>query len=217
MNKKGGKLVKIKEKERKKNFQYGERALVRALKSGEEWAYEYLYERYAPQIGSIARSYLGQDDVEDVIQEVMIRIYKGIKNFRGESKLSTWIHSIAVNVCKDMVSKKSRNLEIKTSFSEGGDDEEDMDMSHLAHTEENVMKKAISSVVYEHIMKALDKLSPEDRLLIKLRDVDGLSYEEIARIMNKPVGTVKSRLHYAREKLRRILEGGGKDVERGSE
>ncbi len=186
-------------------------AFIEALKRGEEWAYEKLYDEYAPRIGSIAKSYLGYDDVDDVVQEVMMRIYKGIRKFRGDSKLSTWIHRIAVNVCKDILSKKKKRKEILTSFSE---DEEETDYSFLAYSDDNALAETIEEINHERIMEALKKLSPENRLLIKLRDVDGLSYDEISKIMRKPIGTVKSRLHYARKKLRELIEGGTKDVGR---
>lgn len=78
---------------------------MEALKKKENWAYELLYREFAPKIGSIAKSYLNTDDVDDVVQDVFVRIFKGIKKFRGDSKLSTWIYRIAVNVCKDYLQK----------------------------------------------------------------------------------------------------------------
>jgi RNA polymerase sigma-70 factor (ECF subfamily) len=189
-----------------------EGSFVKALKRGEEWAYERLYSEYAPKIGGIAKSYLGYDDVEDVVQEVMMRIYKGIKKFRGDSKLSTWIHRIAVNVCKDYLEKRNRRKEILTSFPE--DNEEENMVAEHPSVENNVVEEVVNEMNHEKIMNLMNKLSEENRLLIKLRDIDGKSYEEIAEMLGKPVGTVKSRLHYARKKLRELLEGGVKDVER---
>ncbi len=199
--------VKTKEGEDEKNF-------IEALKRGEEWAYERLYDEYAPRVGGIAKSYLGYDDVDDIVQEVMMRIFKGIKNFRGDSKLSTWIHRIAVNVCKDALNKRKKKKEVFTSFIE---DDEEEGYSYVAFEDSSLVEEAIEEMNYNSIMKALEKLSPENRLLIKLRDIDGMSYEEIAKIIGKPVGTVKSRLHYARKKLKELVEGGGKDVGRQSE
>ncbi len=185
-----------------------EHEFVKALKKGENWAYEKLYEDFAPLVGSIARSFLRQDDVEDIIQEVMIRVYKGIKKFRGDSKLSTWIHRIAVNVCKDALSRRKRRNEFLVSFTES-DENDDKDTSYIAFTQEDVISEVLNEMNYKKILSALEKLSPENRLLIQLRDIEGLSYEEIAEIMNKPIGTVKSRLHYARKKLKELTEGGG--------
>ena len=184
-----------------------EKQLVEALKRGEKWAYERLYNEYAPRIGSIAKSFLGVDDVDDVVQEVMIRIFKGIKKFRGDSQLSTWIHKITVNVCKDILMKYKKRKEILTDFSESEEKP-----YHQPKALEDVFRDTFSEITVEKVLKAIEKLSPEDRLLIKLRDVDGLSYEEISKIIGKPLGTVKSRLHYARKRLREILEEGEKNV-----
>ena len=189
-----------------------EEKFVKALKKGEEWAYERLYSEYAPRIGGIAKAYLGHDDVEDVVQEVMMRIFKGIKKFRGDSKLSTWIHRIAVNVCKDALEKRKRMREVLTSFSEDDEDDEKLYVHPVSSSD--VVEEALEEMEYERLVQAIEKLSEENRLLIKLRDIDGMSYEEIAKIMGKPVGTIKSRLHYARKKLRELVEGGKEGVER---
>ncbi len=138
-----------------------EQKLIESLKRADSRAYDELYREYVEKIGGIARSYLGVDDVEDVIQEVFIKVYKNIKKFRGDSSLSTWIYRITVNVCKDMLGKKHRRKEILTSFGEEDDDEKNT------------------------IREPADELQPS---------------------MDKPVGTVKSRLHYARERLKGILE-----------
>lgn len=176
--------------------------LIEGLRRGDEKAFRTLYREYAGKIGSIARSYIGLDDVDDVVQDVMLRIFKSIKKFKGDSKLSTWIYRIAINVCKDYLARYKRRSEILTDFTE---DEEHPTQHPISEIDTEV--SATGELEYERIMDALDKLSPEDRLLIKLRDVDGLSYEEISKIVSKPVGSVKSSLHYARKRLKRLLEG----------
>jgi RNA polymerase sigma-70 factor (ECF subfamily) len=182
-----------------------EKKLVEALKKKENWAYELLYREFAPKIGSIAKSYLNTDDVDDVVQDVFVRIFKGIKKFRGDSKLSTWIYRIAVNVCKDYLQKYKKRNEFLTDFQES-DNEDEIYIQPQAR--ENVLEEVLRSITAEKVQEALEKLSPEDRLLIKLRDIDGLSYEEIASVLQKPVGTVKSRLHYARKRLGKLLKEG---------
>ncbi len=177
--------------------------LIRDLKKGKAEAYEKLYAQHVNRIGRIAKSYLGVDDVEDVVQEVFIRVYKNIKKFRGDSSLSTWIYRITVNVCKDMRAKKHRKKEILTSFGLEEDDEK----SFLEPVEENKPSdELLKEISAEEIRRAIEALSQEDRLLITLREIEDMSYAEIAEVVEKPVGTVKSRLHYAREKLRAILE-----------
>jgi RNA polymerase sigma-70 factor (ECF subfamily) len=183
-----------------------EKKLVEALKRKEDWAYEILYREFAPKIGSIAKSFLNTDDVDDVVQDVFLRIFKGIKKFRGDSKLSTWIYRIAVNVCKDYLQKYKKRNEFLTDFQEKDNEEE---IYIQPEAKEDVFDEVLRSITAERVQKALEKLSPEDRLLIKLRDIDGLSYEEIASVLQKPVGTVKSRLHYARKRLGSLLKEGG--------
>ncbi|HEY8541437.1 MAG TPA: sigma-70 family RNA polymerase sigma factor [Pseudothermotoga sp.] len=175
--------------------------LLRGLRRSEDWAYRWLYREYAGKIGSVARAYLGADDVDDVVQEVMLRIFKGVRKFKGDSKLSTWIYRIAINVCKDYLSKYKKRNEVLTDFTE---DEE----STVLHpvSESDTILQATGEIEYEKIMDAIEKLSADDRLLIKLRDVDGLSYEEISQIVDKPIGSVKSSLHYARKRLKKLLE-----------
>lgn len=175
---------------------------LRGLKRGENWAYRILYNEYAGRIGSVARTYLGADDVDDVVQEVILRIFKGIKRFKGDSKLSTWIYKISVNVCRDYLARYKRRNEILTDFAE----DEEGSLPHPV-SESNTFLETAGEIEYERIMELIEKLSPEDRLLIKLRDIDGLSYEEISQVIDKPVGSVKSSLHYARKRLRKLLEG----------
>lgn len=174
---------------------------LKGLRRGEDWAYRWLYQEYAGKIGSVARAYLGADDVDDVVQEVMLRVFKGVRKFKGDSKLSTWIYRITINVCKDYLSKYKRRNEVLTDFAE----DEEGTVPHPV-SESDTILQATEEIAYEKIMDAIEKLSSDDRLLIKLRDVDGLSYEEISQIVDKPVGSVKSSLHYARKRLKKLLE-----------
>jgi RNA polymerase sigma-70 factor (ECF subfamily) len=178
--------------------------LIKELKKGRPEAYEKLYAQHVRRIGRIAKSYLGVDDVEDVIQEVFIKIYKNIKKFRGDSSLSTWIYRITVNVCKDMLAKKHRKKEILTSF--GLEEEEEKSFPEPIE-EIKPSDEFLKEVSAEEIHKAIETLSQDDRLLITLREIEGMSYTEIADVVGKPIGTVKSKLHYARERLKEILEG----------
>ncbi len=185
---------------------------VRELKKGNPRAYERLYAEHVRKIGRIAKSYLGVDDVEDVIQEVFIKVYKNVKKFRGDSSLSTWLYRITVNVCKDLLAKKHRKKEILTSF---GLEEDDEKTFPEPVEERKPSDEFLREVTAESVKKAIDSLSEEDRLLITLREIEGMSYAEISDIVEKPVGTVKSRLHYARERLKEILESFEKDKRQG--
>ncbi len=178
-----------------------EERLVKGLKKKQMWAYETLYNEYAPRLGSVIKSYLGTDDVEDVLQETFIKVYKNIRKFRGDSKLSTWLYRIAVNICKDIIAKRAKKKEYLTDFQENDDY-----ATFEPPASTNVFKEVMDELSLEELMKVVEKLAEDDRLLIRLRDIDGMSYEDIAGIIDKPVGTVKSRLHYARKRLKELLE-----------
>lgn len=187
-----------------KNWE-NEKEFIKALKRGEEWAFRKLYREYAPKIGAFARTYFGSDDIDDVIQEVMMRVYKGIKKFKGNSSLSTWIYKITMNVCNTLYEKNKKKNE-KVFSVQNDDEENDID---IVDTDKNVQKEVHKELIYEKIMEIIEKLPEKERLLIKLRDIDGLPYGEIAEILGIPEGTVKSRLHSAREKLKKYLEEEG--------
>ncbi len=176
--------------------------LIRGLRNGEPEAYRKLYNEYVQKIGRIAKSYIGVDDVEDVIQEVFMKVYKNIRKFRGDSALSTWIYRIAVNVCKDMLLKKRKKREILTSF---GLEEDEKAMPEPVE-EMQPTDELLREVSAEEIRRAIESLSEEDRLLITLREIEEMSYSDMANVVGKPVGTIKSRLHYARERLKGALE-----------
>ncbi|OOC36757.1 RNA polymerase sigma 70 [Thermosipho melanesiensis] len=183
-----------------------EKKFIKALKKGDEWAYRRLYRDFAPKIGSFAKTYFGTDDVDDIVQEVMFRVFKGIKKFKGNSSLSTWIYRITMNVCNTYYEKyKKKNEKV---FSVETDDTEDIEVD-IPDKETDVQKEVESEILYEKINKALEKLPERDRVLIKLRDIDELSYQEIADILNIPEGTVKSRLHNARKLFQKILKEEG--------
>lgn len=183
-----------------------EKKFIKALKRGEEWAYKKLYREYAPKIGSLAKSYFGTDDVDDIVQEVMLKIFKGIKKFKGNSSLSTWIYRIALNTCNTLYEKNKKKYEKTFSVENNEDEELEID---IPDKEKDVQKEVTNEILYEKILKALDKLSERERVLIKLRDIDGLSYQEISNILDIPEGTVKSRIHNARKKFQKILEEEG--------
>ncbi|WP_448376983.1 RNA polymerase sigma factor [Fervidobacterium sp.] len=179
-----------------------EKELIKLLAKGNEEAYRYIYRRYAPKIGALAKGYLGSDDVDDIIQEVFLRIHKSIKKFRGDSKLSTWIYKITINVCNN-VYKKLKNRDTLVDFSETNNNDDEYCYQHS--TEEDVQKNVINEIEIDILRKALAKLSPEDRTILYMKEVDGLTYAEIGKILDKPEGTIKSKLHYIKELLKSFL------------
>lgn len=179
-----------------------EQRLVKALAKGDEEAYKYLYRNYASKIGALVKSYLGSDDIDDVVQEVFLRIYKNVKKFRGESKLSTWIYRIAINVCNNMY-RKMKGRGPVVDLTEPMDDE---DYTFQFSTDEDVQKNVTNDIMYEKLRKVLETLSPEDRAILFMKEIDGLTYEEVGKILDKPEGTIKSRLHYIKQTIRKAFK-----------
>jgi RNA polymerase sigma-70 factor (ECF subfamily) len=179
-----------------------EKKLIERLKNKDTEAFEELYNEYASKIYATLRKYVDQSEIEDALQEVFFKIFKGIHTFRGDSKLSTWIYQITINVGKDFIRKKKKNLvenvDLIENYSEGVGIQPEADV--------NVSNEVLDEMQMEKINKVMEKLSEEDRILIKLRDIDGLSYDEIAKKLDKPLGSIKSRLHYARKKLQKLLK-----------
>jgi RNA polymerase sigma-70 factor, ECF subfamily len=179
--------------------------LVRA-KAGDINAFEQLIEGVQKKVFNIIFKMVGNyEDASELSQEVFIKIYKSIKNFKEESTLSTWIYKIATNVCLDELRKRkgkhviSIDEEIKVGDSEIRREIVDGRPTPEAAAEKNEIRRAVS--------EAIKSLSDEHRIAIVLRDIKGLSYDEMSKILKCPEGTVKSRINRARAALREILKG----------
>jgi len=175
---------------------------IEALKNKDQKAFKILYDEYAPKIYGILKNYVRPNEIEDALQEVFLRIIRGINNFEGRSKLSTWIYRIAVNVGKNY--SRSYSKEVEKPMDLDSDEPENFSVQPISET--NVKKEAFNDINYQIILNIMEQLDKYERLLIKLRDIDGLSYNEIAEITDLPLGTVKSKLHYARKKLKKLIE-----------
>jgi RNA polymerase sigma-70 factor (ECF subfamily) len=189
-----------------------DRRLVRRLKQGDERAFQELVHTYQDRIfGMVYRMIGNRQEAEDIAQEVFISVYRGIANYRGEGRFYTWLYRIASNTCKNRIKYlKGRNFH-KAS---------DIDETPAAHTQgaDGGPVHALQSVVPGPdatvagnrlelvIQEQIAKLEPEHRLLIVLRDIQGLSYQEIITITGLQEGTLKSRLHRARLALKVRLE-----------
>lgn len=183
----------------------GEKLLLEKAKAGDVAAFEELIENYQKKIFNIAFRIVGNyDDANDLAQEVLIRIYKSIGGFKEQSSFSTWIYRITTNVCLDDIRKRKNRKVISL-------DEE-------IHVDDGEVKRQIVSddplpeetaeraELRELVGNAIQSLSEEHRLVIVMRDLQGFSYEEIARILKCPEGTVKSRINRARLALRNVLK-----------
>ncbi|BBE30778.1 RNA polymerase sigma factor [Tepiditoga spiralis] len=179
-----------------------EEKFINKLKNKDKIAYNELYEKYTKKISGVLSHYVRQSEMDDAVQEVFLKIFKGIHNFKGESKLSTWIYRISVNVGKNYL-KKYKNEKIQSMDLEN---DEKNTYFYQPISKINVSERIISELNYELILKIINKLKPDEKTLIMLREIEKISYKDIAHIMNIPIGTVKSRIFYTRKKLKNLLE-----------
>lgn len=177
---------------------HDDKRLVRRIQEGDRCAFEALLDRYETRIYRLVlRSVPSVPDAEDLTQEIFLGIYKNIGGFRGESSLSTWIYRIAMNHCLEYRRKKRAECvpyeeEIHLPASDWRTDPVQVTTKRELSTE---------------LEKALEKLSPLHRDVILLHEMQGLTYQECAKVLNVPVGTVKSRLSNAFTRLRELLGG----------
>ena len=172
--------------------------LVKAAQQGDIQAFDGLVRRYRPRlINYLSWMMCGPDEAEDVVQETFLRAYKGLGRFRGESLFSTWLFRIGINTAKRNLARNARNFSL--SDYAGNRTSESWQMACVNHDSPDVIME--SRELLAEIDEVLDNLQPELRLALMLRDIDGLGYDEIALAMLTPVGTVRSRIHRAREAI----------------
>ena len=170
---------------------------VRKLQRGETDAFETLIRRHQKTIFNLVYRMLGDyDEAAEISQETFLSAYRAIGNFRGEANFSTWLYRIALNHAttrrKSLNTRQQRNVPIENS--------EPVSDPHPGPAE-SMEKKEIR----QRVQQALNRLDPEDAAVILLRDLQDVPYEEVARVLEVPVGTVKSRLHRARQALKSEL------------
>ena len=183
-----------------------ERELVRKIKAGDSRAFETLVSDYESKIYALAMRFTGSpQDALDICQEVFLRIFRFVGNFNEDSKLSTWIYRIATNVCKDTLAKRARCQDVPLDREEDGE-VFDIGISDNRYSPE---KALISAEIQDSIVTAILALPELYREIIILRDINGLSYDEIAATLELEAGTVKSRIARARERLRGMLSREG--------
>ena len=186
--------------------------LVERVQRGDQRAFEMLVVKYQRRIERlIARMVRDADLVEDIAQEAFIRAYRALPGFRGESAFYTWLYRIAVNTAKKaMIGLQRDPLRTEAALAGAGDDDDapriENDLSD-GETPESVLA---SRQIAETVNAAVETLSEDLRQAITLREIEGLSYEDIAEIMQCPIGTVRSRIYRAREaiasRLRPLLD-----------
>ncbi len=191
--------------------------LVERTVAGDPAAFELLVIKYQRRIQRlIGRMVRDVDLVEDIAQETFIRAYRGLPRFRGESRFYTWLYRIAVNTAKKFLQDIKRDPTVLQSTLEcHREDDETFQPKNEPSTDETPESVLAAKEIAQAINAALDALPDDLRQAITLREIDGLSYEDIAGVMACPVGTVRSRIFRAREAISaRIKPMLGKQTER---
>ena len=176
-----------------------DQGLVARVQGGDSAAFDLLVRKYQHRIAALISRYVHDwSEVQDVAQDTFIRAYRAIGNFRGDAQFYTWLHRIAVNTAKNHLVSHSRrpptdDIEVETAeqFESG------LRLRETATPERELMRQQLEQTV----MRAVERLPEELREAISMREVEGLSYEEIAQRMQCPIGTVRSRIFRAREAI----------------
>jgi RNA polymerase sigma-70 factor (ECF subfamily) len=188
-----------------------DRMLVQRAQSGEHSAFNALVRKYRRRVMKLSMRYTrNRADAEDAVQNTFIKAYWGLQNFRGESAFYSWLHRIAINSAKSVLSLRARNASVFVSNNRNADDthETSIALKDLDTPEELALTDEICSAVNTSI----EALCEEQRTAIVLRELEGLSYSQVASAMSCPVGTVRSRVFRAREaidnQLRHVFDDG---------
>ncbi len=168
-------------------------SLIKRFIEGDESTFNTLVQRHKEKVRNIIYLTLGNNDqVDDIAQEVFLTVYKNLGGFRFESQFTTWLYRITVNKCKDYL----RKIKIRNIFTPIKDNENDL--GYNPNSEDTDIK--------EIVHKAISKLPDKLRIPLMLKDIEGLSYQEISESIQCEIGTVKSRIFRAREGLRNLLK-----------
>jgi RNA polymerase sigma-70 factor, ECF subfamily len=189
----------------------GDLSLVRRVQAGERAAFDLLVLKYQHKVVKLVMRYVRNPaDAEDVAQEAFIKAYRALPNFRGDSAFYTWLYRIAINTAKNALAARGRHpLPLPLEPADGEDGPDLLNKLSDPDTPEGL---ALTEEIRSTVNAAIEALPEDLRTAIVLRELDGLSYEEIAAAMDCPIGTVRSRIFRAREaidrQLSQVFDGG---------
>jgi len=192
-------------------FPSDEEAISRA-RGGDHAAFRVLVERYQQRVYRLALRILRDEEMaRDAVQDAFLKVYASLGKFEGRSSFYTWLYRVVLNLCLDLRrrDRSSRHVEWaeeRTPLSEGADPDSEEPMEGAAPSPHHVLERA---ELRERMASAIEELPEAARRTLLLREVDGLSYEEISQALEIPRGTVMSRLHYARRRMQKALIAGG--------
>ena len=174
--------------------------LVERAQQGDKHAFELLVSKYQRKLGRLLSRFIRDaGEVEDVTQEAFIKAYRALPSFRGDSAFYTWLYRIGINTAKNYLASMGRRAPTSTNFdSEEAETFDDGDQLRDLNTPENLL---MSKQIAHTVNQSMDRLPEELKAAIMLREIEGMSYEDIAKIMDCPIGTVRSRIFRAREAI----------------
>ncbi len=176
-----------------------EAMIVRKVLQGDVNAFEKLVTEYEKGVYAIALRMTGNpEDASDMTQEAFIKAYNSLQSFRGDSKFSVWLYRIASNVCLDFLRSRSRKPTVSLSVEDDEGEETQLDVADESQSPELLLERSLTR---DAVQRGLQALAPDYRQILLLREIQGLSYEEIADVLRIEVGTVKSRIFRARKRL----------------
>lgn len=180
--------------------------VLEKIMSGDTKAYSSIVEKYQGMTFRYVYSrFPDSDEALDITQDILVTVFEALKSFRGEAKFSTWFYSIMMNHCKNYRKKKSRIKFIPISYSSGGEDYDLQLADERENPEESVILNDSMRIVREELMR----LPNEYKEILIMRDIDGLSYNEITDLLNINMSNVKVRIHRGREMLKNRLYARG--------
>jgi RNA polymerase sigma-70 factor (ECF subfamily) len=183
--------------------------LVRRAAEGDQEGFRELVERYQRRILGVVTGMLHDREAAlEVTQETFIKAYRSLGAFKGDASFYTWIYRIAVNLAIDYQRREWRRPIVETPRTQAGEAPAESPLDRVPDDDpaKDPFEVAKDSELRERVRQAIDELTPDHRAVILLRELEGLSYEEISQVMECSKGTVMSRLHYARKKLQARLK-----------
>ncbi|MBN1299451.1 MAG: sigma-70 family RNA polymerase sigma factor [Actinobacteria bacterium] len=182
---------------------YDDRPIVERAKKGDKAAFEELVRSYSKYVYTNAFFMLRDShDAEDVSQEVFVKVYLSIKNFRGISSFKTWLRKLTINTCIDKLRIKSKTQDKKIEL-DSFEDSYEIIFPNLSH---NLEKNFLTREMLKEVLAIIVKMDESYRVPLILRDLQDYSYREISHLINKPIGTVKTNIHRARKIIKEKLK-----------
>jgi len=184
---------------------FSDQDLIRQIKKGKSEAFSILVRRYQNRVFSLVHRIVHiPEETEDIAQEIFVTLYRSLEQFRGDCAFSTWLYRITVNHCKNRLKYlQRRNFHRAQDIEESSEKTFQASVSMaLADPEQQMIGRQLESIIHREL-RALDD---DYRIILVLRDIEQITYDEISEITNLPLGTVKSRLHRARSTLKERME-----------